>query len=395
VMAGVEAEVGRAGEEGAVKWPSGEQWNAAKKELGWRKVPCSSPGCEAVTKGWSSRTVCALCLGVVCSPCRRPAFTPKGEPAPASDSVCGRCYRVATAALLDARSTQEREVLLLHPDEERLAEAAFDVLSRSFFDDPVEHWLFYASHAPDERAYFASLRGWFRVFGNLAYGPRVPATHPPACALMYDRSRLEEGAGPASMGHAPASLVGATFWCPPSASHSVVSTLRAGMARVLLGAGVGATRRLLKLAPLTEINEELMEGKPHWYLACIGIVPEAQSMGYGSQLLQAGLKVTDASGEDCYLESSKEKNLPFYEKNGFVVKRRFQAGDYGPVVFCMVRKAGGGASATAPAAVAAEAEAADVAVAGEPLVPEEADLREPGDEDASVTAPAEQAEVSE
>lgn len=59
--------------------------------------------------------------------------------------------------------------------------------------------------------------------------------------------------------------------------------------------------------------------EPHYYLAVLGVVPEAQGRGVGSQLLRPMLDRCDTEGVPAYLESSKERNLPFYERHGFRV----------------------------------------------------------------------------
>jgi hypothetical protein len=39
-----------------------------------------------------------------------------------------------------------------------------------------------------------------------------------------------------------------------------------------------------------------------------------------------------------YLESSKEKNVPFYERNGFKVRERFEVPNGGPPIWLMWRE---------------------------------------------------------
>lgn len=60
----------------------------------------------------------------------------------------------------------------------------------------------------------------------------------------------------------------------------------------------------------------------HWYLAAIGVDPEAAGKGLGSALLRPVLEVADTQGKPCYLETAAADNRPFYEKHGFVVVRQ-------------------------------------------------------------------------
>jgi GNAT superfamily N-acetyltransferase len=59
--------------------------------------------------------------------------------------------------------------------------------------------------------------------------------------------------------------------------------------------------------------------EPHWYLATLGTAPERQGQGVGAALLQPVLALADQAGMPAYLESSKERNVPFYARFGFEV----------------------------------------------------------------------------
>ncbi len=59
--------------------------------------------------------------------------------------------------------------------------------------------------------------------------------------------------------------------------------------------------------------------EPHWYLATLGTAVEQQGKGVGGALLRPVLEHCDAEGLPCYLESSKERNVPFYRRHGFEV----------------------------------------------------------------------------
>jgi GNAT superfamily N-acetyltransferase len=77
--------------------------------------------------------------------------------------------------------------------------------------------------------------------------------------------------------------------------------------------------------------------EPHWYLPMIGVVPEKQGQGYGSALLQPVLKRCDAESKLAYLEASSPKSVPLYERHGFELLGKTQAGS-SPTMFPMVRK---------------------------------------------------------
>jgi len=75
----------------------------------------------------------------------------------------------------------------------------------------------------------------------------------------------------------------------------------------------------------------------HFYLAALGVVPQAQGKGLGSRLMRPVLDLCDAEGLPAYLESSKEVNVPFYERHGFQVTREL-ALPRGPTAWAMWRE---------------------------------------------------------
>lgn len=59
----------------------------------------------------------------------------------------------------------------------------------------------------------------------------------------------------------------------------------------------------------------------HWYLFMLGILPAYQRQGIGSLLLQPIIKQADKEGLPCYLETSTEEGVRFYQRLGFEVVR--------------------------------------------------------------------------
>jgi ribosomal protein S18 acetylase RimI-like enzyme len=79
------------------------------------------------------------------------------------------------------------------------------------------------------------------------------------------------------------------------------------------------SRRLPQLAVGYHRIDALHPRDPHLYLSVLGVDPSAQRTGLGSRLLEPGLERCDREGVPAYLESSKEANVPFYERHGFRV----------------------------------------------------------------------------
>lgn len=99
-----------------------------------------------------------------------------------------------------------------------------------------------------------------------------------------------------------------------------------------------STWRLLRVAPTALFSFSLSEqgrniiysrytdevharviSRPHWYLWGLGVEPSCQHQGIGSQLIRSILARADQDGLSCYLETTTEVNVAFYEKHGFSV----------------------------------------------------------------------------
>lgn len=85
--------------------------------------------------------------------------------------------------------------------------------------------------------------------------------------------------------------------------------------------------------------------EPHWYLEILGTEPAEQGKGIGSALMAPVLERCDGEGVPAYLESSKERNVPYYEHHGFRVTDELRLPKGGPPLWAMWRdpqRPGGG-----------------------------------------------------
>ena len=78
--------------------------------------------------------------------------------------------------------------------------------------------------------------------------------------------------------------------------------------------------------------------EPHWFLPAVGVDPMRQGQGYGSALMARSLERCDQDHAVAYLESSNPRNVALYERFGFEVTGRLQAGS-SPTVVTMTRAA--------------------------------------------------------
>jgi ribosomal protein S18 acetylase RimI-like enzyme len=90
------------------------------------------------------------------------------------------------------------------------------------------------------------------------------------------------------------------------------------------------------LRGLGEIEERHPERR-HLYLAVLGVEPDRQGQGVGSELLRPGLELCDRERLPAYLETARERNVDFYARHGFRVDHEVRLPG-GPPVWLMWRE---------------------------------------------------------
>ena len=178
--------------------------------------------------------------------------------------------------------------------------------ARAFFDDPLQAWAI-----PDATVRLALLELMFALLTKFVSIPLGSA-------------------------YTDATLSTAAFWVPPgrwgeplsdSAMHAL-SILDTRLDRSI-------TRRF------GVANEAMHAAHPtsaHWYLQGLGTEPHCQGDGLGSAVLQPVLRIADADQLPCYLESTKARNVEFYERHGFEVCSTIAVPNGGPTLWAMWRE---------------------------------------------------------
>jgi GNAT superfamily N-acetyltransferase len=182
-----------------------------------------------------------------------------------------------------------------------------EVLADAFAEDPVFAWLI----PPQVRGRDIRLRTFFTSMsrGYLRQGK--------PCYLTGDASAAALWAAPGP-------------WAMPL-SQVILEAAPSGLA--FRGRLLRALRTQLQI-------ERLHAGQspPHWYLGYLGTRRDRQGRGLGTQMLREVLAGVDADGVPAYLESSNERNLPLYERNGFRVVGELQALGHGPTIWRLWRE---------------------------------------------------------
>jgi len=132
---------------------------------------------------------------------------------------------------------------------------------------------------------------------------------------------------------------GAALWIPPGKyPPSVVRLILAGMMLVPLKFGRAAFGRLMGSVNYQAQLHKRDVPPLHWYLATLGVDPQRQGQGIGGALIQPVLARADAEGLLCYVETEKERNLPFYRRHGFEVVVEDDMPNGGPHFWAMKRE---------------------------------------------------------
>lgn len=177
------------------------------------------------------------------------------------------------------------------------------VMARAFDDDPIANW-FAAQDAKRAR----------RIHDFMEVALKITARH----NEIYTTDGVQGGA----------------YWAPPG-------KWKMGFLQQL-----GLTPSVVRTASLRRVPavmgglnsiEKKHPHEPHWYLLALGVEPESQGRAIGTQLMAPILERCDREGTPAYLESSKERNVPLYERNGFRVTEEFQVPNGGPPIWLMWR----------------------------------------------------------
>jgi len=110
---------------------------------------------------------------------------------------------------------------------------------------------------------------------------------------------------------------GVAFWMRPDDAVPNEEEERAGMHEIPAIVGEEAFARFSAVVDVLKEFRKRDAPEGHWYLELLGVDVPLQGQGIGSALLQPVLREADVDGVPCYLETTNEKNVAFYNKQGF------------------------------------------------------------------------------
>jgi GNAT superfamily N-acetyltransferase len=187
------------------------------------------------------------------------------------------------------------------------AAAAAAMLARAFADDPVMSWIF-----PDEQMRRRRLPPFFA--GSLR-----------DVSMRHDGTEV--------LTAADGGLLGCAIWMPPGTWRPPLGRQLMALPGLLIRLGSRFGVASTTYGAMVRVHPE----RPHWYLSGIGTDPPVQGTGVGGELMRSRLARCDATGLPAYLESSKQRNVPFYERHGFHVTRELRLPGGGPTIWLMWR----------------------------------------------------------
>lgn len=187
--------------------------------------------------------------------------------------------------------------------------AAANVLARAFFDDPLTTFTL-----PDEQRRIVAL-------------PR----------LM--RAAVTNGLDSGTVHATRGDTRGVALWLPPddhdgSAYNPNGELIRARIARAL---GADGWERMQFVRQILGDHLDADISRPVWHLTLLGVDPDYQGGGVGTELIAPILTRADGEGLACYLETFKVTNLAFYGKRGFEVLAEGAIPGGGPPYWTMLR----------------------------------------------------------
>jgi GNAT superfamily N-acetyltransferase len=175
----------------------------------------------------------------------------------------------------------------------------------AFFEDPVTVWIY-----PEESGRRQKLEEWYRLTFQIGF--RAGHTY-----------RTPENKAIA-------------IWAPPSVPQMFDSEPESRAMAEMFRRHLGSRARPVFDGLMTIENAHPRE-VPHFYLSLLATAPEMQGKGLASALLEEVLGRCDDEVWPAYLETSRERNVRFYEGRGFRETGTVEIPDGGPKLWFMWR----------------------------------------------------------
>ena len=133
---------------------------------------------------------------------------------------------------------------------------------------------------------------------------------------------------------------GVALWLPPPGRKEpgVQRALETGLPQAALGIGLLGLLRGAPFGLHLHFRDRNVFREPHWYLWLLGVDPAHQGQGIGGALLQPVLERADGEGLPCLLHTMAERNVRFYQQQGFQVVYETKPPFGAPITWAMRRE---------------------------------------------------------
>ena len=183
------------------------------------------------------------------------------------------------------------------------------VLARAFQDDPLSSYFF---PNPDERIEMLPAFFEFRLRSAVRHG------------MVYTTSTNMEGVA---------------AWLPSDfGEESMLKMLWHGGYKLFRKVGNSGVVRMTAAGDYATSLRKKNAGNKYIHLEMLVVEPKFQGMGFARNLLEPMFEWLDSQNLPCYLETTSEKNVPFYQYLGFEVVDENTIPESSVRIWDMIRK---------------------------------------------------------
>ena len=147
-----------------------------------------------------------------------------------------------------------------------------------------------------------------------AYTGRYKARE--AMLRYYDLS-IREGKTWGRLGTADG-VEGISVWSVPLSDSDARKKSASKVSALSSAMGTACAKLFQRIETSMARSEARLDLESMWYLSILGVSPAQQGQGFGPKLLAPVLAEADAAGVASYLTTFTPRNIPFYERQGYV-----------------------------------------------------------------------------
>ncbi len=134
-------------------------------------------------------------------------------------------------------------------------------------------------------------------------------------------------------------LEGVSIWFPSEGfPNSAMDAVRAGLFNLFFHVDIKAVGRFIEIGNIKGRKRAGIIQGPYWLCDMIGVGSLLQRRGAGRQMIEAQLNRFKKENIPCYLETSEDRNIAYYERYGFDLIHQYRI--HNVPVFCLLWKPG-------------------------------------------------------